>query len=51
MKPTAILTADWHLRDTQPICRTDDFWESQWIKANYIMELQRKYGCPVQPVF
>lgn len=47
MKPTAILTADWHLRDTQPICRTDDFWESQWIKANYIMELQRKYGCPV----
>lgn len=47
MKPTAILTADWHLRDTQPICRTDDFWESQWIKAYYISAIQKRYKCPV----
>lgn len=45
--PTAILTADWHLRDTQPVCRTDDFWESQWIKIAYIAELQRVYNCPI----
>lgn len=47
MKPTAILTADWHLRDTQPICRTDDFWESQWIKAYYISAIQKRYKCPI----
>jgi len=47
MNPTAILTADWHLRDTQPICRTDNFWEEQWNKVNFIMELQKQYECPV----
>ncbi|NCC55660.1 MAG: hypothetical protein EOM11_09315 [Erysipelotrichia bacterium] len=47
MKPTAILTADWHLRDTQPICRTDNFWEAQWVKVYYILEMQKEYKCPV----
>lgn len=46
-KPNAILTSDWHLRETQPVCRTDDYWEEQWRKVFYIKGLQVKYGCPV----
>lgn len=46
-RPTAILTGDWHLRETQPIARTDDFWEAQWDKVQQIKELQEKYDCPV----
>ena len=45
--PSAILTADWHLRDDQPICRTDDFWSTQWRKVNAVTELQTRHGCPV----
>ncbi len=44
---TAILTGDWHLRDDQPVCRTDDFQKSQWRKVDFIADLQRQYGCPV----
>lgn len=47
MNPTAILTADWHLRDTTPICRTDDFWKAQWDKVMHIVELQNRYNCPI----
>lgn len=43
----AILTADWHLRESVPKCRTDDFWAAQWRKVSAIRELQEKYGCPV----
>jgi len=43
----AIFTADWHLRDSVPICRTDDFWEAQWTKVNFVTELQERYDCPV----
>lgn len=46
-KVDAILTADWHLRDTQPPCRVDDFEKTQWAKVNEIAELQRRYNCPV----
>lgn len=46
-KPSAILTGDWHLRETNPICRTDDFWEAQWKKVDFISALQKKYDCPV----
>ena len=46
-KVDAILTADWHLRDSQPICRTDNFFETQWNKVCYIADLQEKYDCPV----
>ncbi len=46
-RPTAILTGDWHLRETQPIARTDDFWTAQWDKVRQIRELQEKHGCPV----
>jgi len=44
-KPTAILTGDWHLREDQPICRTDDYWTAQSKKLQFIRELQRKYDC------
>lgn len=45
--PDAILTADWHLRENQPICRTDDFWGAQWKKVDAIRNLQIKHTCPV----
>ena len=46
-KPTAILTADWHIRESTPKCRMDDFWEAQWEKVDFISDLQTKYDCPV----
>ena len=46
-KPDLILTADWHLREDQPICRIDNFWEVQWEKVDFISGLQVKYGCPI----
>ena len=46
-KPSAILTSDWHLRETTPTCRTDNFWESQWKKVDFVAELQRYYDCLV----
>ena len=45
--PNAILTGDWHLREDQPTCRTDDFWKTQWKKVDFIKHLQEKYNCPV----
>ena len=45
--PDLILCADIHLRDTVPICRTDDFLLAQWNKLDFISDLQKKYGCPV----
>jgi DNA repair exonuclease SbcCD nuclease subunit len=47
-KPSAILTADFHLREDTPICRTDDFWGAQWDKVDQICKLQVKYNdCPI----
>ena len=42
-----ILTADWHLRENQPICRSDDFWKIQWEKVRFIRELQYEYDCTI----
>lgn len=42
-----IITSDWHLREDTPVCRTDDFWESQWKKVDFISDLQKQYDCPV----
>lgn len=42
-----IITADWHLMDRQPICRTDDFWTAQWDKVDQILDLLVKYQVPV----
>ena len=47
MKPTAILTGDWHLREDTPKCRTDNFWEAQWKKVKFIKELADEYSCPI----
>lgn len=43
----AILTGDWHLRDTQPSCWAEDFWAFQMGTLNAISELQRLHKCPV----
>jgi len=45
--PDAILTADWHIREDQPVCRTDVFWDTQWKKIDFIASLQRQYQCPI----
>lgn len=42
-----IITGDWHLRLDQPVCRLDNYAETQWKKVDFISELQRKYNCPV----
>lgn len=46
-KPDAILTADWHLRSDNPICRTDDFMKAQFKKVRFIKRLSYKHNCPV----
>lgn len=43
----AILTADWHLREDQPICRVDDFWKAQWRAVDTVAKLAEKCKCPV----
>ncbi len=44
----AILTADWHLREDPPICRTDiDFLNTQIKKMQFIRNLQAKHNCIV----
>jgi len=45
--PSAILTSDWHLREDTPICRTDNYWETQWKKVDFISKLQEEYNCLV----
>jgi DNA repair exonuclease SbcCD nuclease subunit len=47
MKADLLLTSDWHLREDQPICRTDNFWEEQWKKVDFIYELQKEHKCDV----
>lgn len=46
-RPSAILTADWHIREDVPVCRTDDFLKAQWEKVDAISDLQKRYDCPV----
>jgi DNA repair exonuclease SbcCD nuclease subunit len=47
IKPSAILTSDWHLRESTPICFTGDFQREQWKAVAFVRELQVKYECPV----
>lgn len=47
MNPTAILTADLHIREDVPICRTDDFWQTQANKIKWLARVQRKYNVPI----
>ena len=46
-KASAILTGDYHLQEGQPVARTDNFWEVQWNKVQFISELQQEHECPV----
>ena len=46
-KVSAIFCADMHLRESTPICRTDDFWKAQWAKVDEIKQMQRSFNCPV----
>lgn len=46
-KADAILTGDWHLQDKQPVARTDNFWETQWSKLDFLSELQKEHDCTV----
>ena len=46
-QPDAILTADWHLREDNPKCRTDNFVEAQWKKVEFINQIQWAHGCPI----
>jgi len=43
----AILCADLHIREDSPVCRTDNFFEAQTRKLEFISKLQKKYDCPV----
>uniref|UniRef100_A0A6M3IP65 Putative calcineurin-like phosphoesterase n=3 Tax=viral metagenome TaxID=1070528 RepID=A0A6M3IP65_9ZZZZ len=45
--PSAIITADMHLRDTVPKCRTDDYWAAQSRAVRSIRDLQEKYKVPI----
>jgi len=42
-----IITSDWHLRESAPACRQDDFQSAQWGKVRFIAALQRELDCPV----
>jgi len=46
-KADLILTSDWHIRETIPECRTDDFEETLWKKLEFIEQLQTQHGCPI----
>lgn len=43
-KADAILAADLHLRDSQPICRTDNFTTTQMDKLLQIQHLKKEHG-------
>lgn len=46
-KVDAIFTADWHIRNDTPVCRTDDFLKAMYNKIMYILSIQDKYKCPI----
>jgi predicted phosphodiesterase len=43
----AILSGDWHLQDSHPVARKDNFFETQWEKLDFISELQKYHNCDV----
>jgi len=46
--PSAIFTGDIHLRENTPKCRTDNYFEAQAKKIQWLKELQERYnGIPV----
>lgn len=47
MTVSAIITADIHLREDQPICRTDDYWQAQLTNILHLASEAKKYQCPI----
>jgi len=47
MNPDCVLTSDWHIRADTPQCRTDDFTEAMWKKAQFICDLADKHEIPI----
>lgn len=48
MNPDFIITSDIHLRESNPVSRTDDYWEAVKKKMLFISFLQSKYnGIPI----
>lgn len=45
--PTAILSADWHIRPTVPVCRTDDFMAAMWRKVDFVFDLAVENRVPI----
>jgi predicted phosphodiesterase len=45
--PSAILSADWHIRPDCPVCRTDNFFQAMEKKLDFILDLSKKYDCPI----
>lgn len=46
--PAAIITADIELRNSVPVCRTDeDYLETMWGKVQWLTDLQERYDCPI----
>lgn len=46
-KADLILSADWHVREDTPVCRSDDYLEAMGRKFQYLRELQLKHDCQV----
>lgn len=45
--PSAVLTADYHLRSDQPLCRGDDFITAMITISNFIRQLCERYDIPL----
>ena len=46
-KADAIITADIHLRESTPICRTDNFFEALFNKIKFLKELKKQHKCKI----
>lgn len=46
-RASLIITGDLHIREDTPTCRTDDYWNAQQTKIDFIRSLQQYHRCPV----
>ena len=47
MKPDAILTADWHIQESKPRCRTDNFKAALANKIRWTLDHANENDCPI----
>ena len=47
MRADLIISADWHIREDQPVCRVDNFIKAQTKKWAFIKWLQEEHECPI----